>query len=183
MTIVAQPAEATAPRPGNRSARLRRTTRGGLTGAALILTAIAFWVTLAPVSLGGPASYVVTDGTSMLPRFEANGLVVTRASDDYRVGDVVAYHNADLHAVVMHRIVARDGGRYVFKGDNNDFEDTYHARAADLVGKEWTYWPGAGRYLVALRQPTLFAVIIAAVAAVSFRAPRHNRKRARHHAR
>lgn len=179
MAVVVHPA---ASGFGTGGAWLARTTRAALTGASLVVVAIALWATLAPVSLGGPASYVVTDGTSMLPRFMADGMVVTRASDDYRVGDIVAYHNRDLRAVVMHRIVARDGARYVFKGDNNDFRDTYHARRSDLVGKEWVYLPGAGRYLLMLRQPVLFAIIIGGIAAMSFRAPRRNRRKARHHA-
>lgn len=113
-----------------------------------------------PTALGGPASYVVTDGTSMLPHFKADGLVVTRAQDSYHVGEVVAYHNRQLHVVVMHRIVARDGNRFVFKGDNNNFRDLYHPTRADLVGKEWVYIPAGGRYLQWLRSPLVFALLL-----------------------
>ena len=137
----------------------------------------------APTAIGGPASYVVTDGTSMLPHFVADGLVVTRTQAQYSVGEVVAYHNRELQAVVMHRIVARDGSRFVFKGDNNEFRDHYHPTKAELVGKEWIYLPGAGRYLLWLRNPTTFAIIIGLIALLSFRAPRRNRRRRRHHAR
>jgi hypothetical protein len=118
----------------------------------------------------------------MLPKFKADGLVITRASDEYRVGEVVAYHNGDLNAVVMHRIEAVDGGRYVFKGDNNDYLDHYRPTKADLVGKEWVYWPGAGRYLKFFREPLHFAITIGIVALLSLRMPRRSRRRRRHHA-
>lgn len=151
----------------------------------LVLLAAVAWRVLGPSTVGGTASYVVTDGTSMLPRFRADGLVITRQQNDYRVGDVVAYHNRKLGVVVMHRIVARDGDRYVFKGDNNGFLDTYHPVAGDLVGKEWVYWPGAGRALKSLRSPGTFALVIGLLGGFAATAyvPRRNRRRRRHHAR
>lgn len=118
------------------------------------------WLTVMPTAIGGPASYVVTDGTSMLPQFKADGLVVTRAQDSYDVGDVVAYHNRQLGVVVMHRIVGRDGSRYIFRGDNNNFRDLYHPTRADLVGKEWLYVPDGGRYMQWLRSPLAFALLL-----------------------
>lgn len=160
-------------------ARLRRLVLGVLGICGLLIA----WGLFAPTAIGGPASFVVTDGTSMLPHFVANGLVVTRTEDHYCVGEVVAYHNKQLKAVVMHRIVARDGNRFVFKGDNNDFRDQYHPTKADLVGKEWIYLPGAGRYLLWLRNPATFAIIIGLMALVSFRPDSRSRRRRRHHAR
>jgi signal peptidase I len=137
--------------------RLRRFAVPVIT-ATLIAAA---WFVIAPVSIGGPTSYVVTDGVSMLPHFRGDGLVITRREPSYHVGEVVAYHNRELGVVVMHRIVARDGNRYVFKGDNNNFRDTYHATQSDLVGKEWAYWPGGGRYLGLLRRPAFFGIVLA----------------------
>lgn len=119
----------------------------------------------------------------MLPRFVANGLVITRTEHEYPVGEVVAYYNKQLKAVVMHRIVARDGNRYVFKGDNNDFRDQYHPTKAELVGREWLYLPGAGSYLLWLRNPATFAIVIGLIALVSFRPAGRTRRRRRHHAR
>lgn len=160
-------------------ARLRRSVVGVL-GIGLL---VAAWALFAPTAIGGPASYVVTDGTSMLPRFHADGLVITRKQAGYHVGEVVAYHNHQLHAVVMHRIAARDGDRFVFKGDNNDFRDRYHPTKADLVGREWVYLAGAGRYLLWLRDPMTFAVVVGLVALLSARPQRSSRRRRRHHAR
>jgi signal peptidase I len=161
-----------------------RARRGAVTAVTLVLLGAGWWL-LGPTSLGGPASYVVTDGTSMLPHFHADGLVVTRRQDAYHVGEVVAYRNRELGTVVMHRIVARDGARYVFQGDNNDFRDDYHPTAADLVGREWVYWGGAGRALKIVRMPAVFAILaglLAAFAAAAF-VPAPSRRRHRHHAR
>lgn len=165
---------------GRSSARLRRI---GISVATLAAAGM-LWTFLVPVELGGSTSYVVTDGTSMLPRFHRDGLVVTRSEPTYHVGEVVAYHNQQLREVVMHRIVARDGDRYVFQGDNNDFRDSYHPTKSELVGKEWIYWPGAGTYLKFLRSPLTFAIVIAVVALISFRPESESRRqRRRRHAR
>lgn len=118
----------------------------------------------------------------MLPNFRADGLVITRTREHYKVGDVVAYHNGDLHAVVMHRIVAERSPRYVFKGDNNDFRDRYEASPADIVGKEWVYLPTAGRYVAPLRDPFTFGALIAGITAMSFLGMKRSRRRRRHHA-
>lgn len=161
---------------------VRRHARAAVLLAAAALIGVAAWRTAVPLALGGPASYVVTDGTSMLPHFRADGLVVTEAASTYSVGQVVAYRNHDLRAVVMHRIVALDGDRYVFKGDNNDFRDQYHATRNDLVGRESLYWPGAGRYLRILRNPLTFGMVVAVVTALSLGATRRSRRRRRHNA-
>jgi len=162
MTItLAKPATTQAPRPQRRTRRLLRNL--ALAGITCFLCVFG-WLQLGPVQLGGRASYVVTDGTSMLPHFRADGLVVTRAQDSYRVGEVVAYHNKQLNSVVMHRIVARDGDRYVFKGDNNGYRDQYHPTKSEIVGEEWLYWPGGGRLLLLLREPAVFAVIVGGLA-------------------
>jgi signal peptidase I len=167
-------------RSGQPRLNLRRWTALTLT----VLVVVVAWAALAPRQLGGAASYVTTDGSSMLPAFHAGGLVVTRTASNYEVGDVVAYHNQQLHAVVMHRIVALDGSRYIFKGDNNSFRDTYHPTKSELIGKQWIYWPNAGRYVTGLRAPLIFAlclVVLTLVASTGL-VSKPSRRRRRHHA-
>ncbi|MGH9069509.1 MAG: signal peptidase I [Acidimicrobiales bacterium] len=158
---------------------LRRIAIALLAAACLALG----WYELGPTALGGRASYVVTDGVSMLPLFEGGGLVVTERQPSYRVGEVVAYHNATLHAVVMHRIIAMDGNRYVFKGDNNHFVDSYHPTKAELVGAERLYLPHVGHYLTYLRIPLVAAVLLglAAMYAVAGSKLSRRHRRRRHH--
>ena len=146
-----------------RAATLNRIV--ALLGIAATLVA---WLALAPRQLGGSASYVVVHGTSMEPRFHGGDLVVLRTADDYGVGDVAAYHSPDLNQLVMHRIVARHGDRYLFKGDNNDFLDYPTARRVPLAGKLWVRVPRVGGLVQWLREPAnaaLAVVVLALLAA------------------
>ena len=96
------------------SGRLRR-----VVGLALSFALVgAAWWLLAPGQLGGSTSFATVDGTSMLPTFQRSDLVALRTTGTYRVGDVAGYRSRLLERVVLHRIVAIDGGRYSFKGDN-----------------------------------------------------------------
>ena len=109
--------------------------RACLVSATLVVLAVAAWLLVAPTQIGGETSYVTTSGISMAPRFHSGDLGVVRPAADYRVGDVIAYRSDKLHVVVLHRIIAIKGGRFVTKGDNNDFVDPDHPTRADVVGK------------------------------------------------
>ena len=141
-----------------RTARIRKTIYSGL---ALLMLA-GLWLFFAPGSIGGSTSYVVTDGVSMEPRFHSGDLALVRSQDSYRVGQIVAYHSRALHTVVLHRIVALAGSRYVFKGDNNNFLDIEHPGRGQLIGALWMHLPGWGARLKSLRSPGLIAALIMA---------------------
>jgi signal peptidase I len=111
------------------------------------------WVTIAPTELGGSKAYVVIEGQSMEPKFHRGDLVALDATDDYKVGDVVGYHSTKLGHVVLHRIIGREGRRYVFKGDNNTWVDSERPLADRLIGKVWVHVPGAGVQVTGLGQP------------------------------
>lgn len=89
---------------------------------------------LAPRQIGGPASYVTTYGTSMLPRLHQGDLAIVREAGSYGVGDVVFYRSPMLYRM-LHRIESVTDGRYTFKGDNNSFLDPGRVTRGDLVGK------------------------------------------------
>jgi signal peptidase I len=120
----------------------------------------AGWYFFAPTQLGGSDSYVQIYGTSMQPRFHGGDLAIVRSTNSmFRVGDIVAYRNPTLgNHVVLHRIIEITGGRYVFKGDNNDFIDSYHPTHNELVGHMWVHAPAVGKYLVWMHGPRLFFV-------------------------
>ena len=136
--------------------RLRRPECLGRIGLLTVcaVTAAACAV-LAPARLGGSLVYVVVDGSSMQPQLHKGDLVLvdTAAGGDYRVGEVVAYRNPQLGRIVLHRIVAESGARYLFKGDHNDFVDFYHPSRSDLIGRLWLRVPAAGSVLLWLRKP------------------------------
>jgi signal peptidase I len=139
--------------------------------AAFGLIAGLWAVTLRPVSLGGPATFLVVRGDSMLPTYETGDLLVLHTAASYAVGDAVGYRvpDGELGAgqVVVHRIVAvRDGGTYVMEGDNNPSPDPWTPATTDIAGEVWAAIPLAGRAVVWLHQPATLAALAAAIAVV-----------------
>lgn len=129
---------------------LERLVVGAVVGAALLGVVV---LTL-PQSLGGATSYVGTHGTSMEPRFHTGDLAMIRASDSYRVGDVVAYHSDLLDTTVMHRIVAVRDGHYTFQGDNNSWLDPETPTEDRLIGQLMLRVPHGSIWLQRLSSPT-----------------------------
>jgi signal peptidase I len=122
-------------------------------GLGLLGFAVA-WAVLAPSALLGSTSYLSAYGNSMLPYLQGGDLVVVRPADEYKVGDVVAYHNAILdNQLVLHRVVGFDGTRLVLKGDHNTWLDEYHPTLAEVVGKEWFHVDRLGDVIGRLRAP------------------------------
>jgi signal peptidase I len=140
---------------------VRRPTRlrSGLFTAVFVGLAIVAWLYLAPTQIGGTTRYVVTNGISMEPSFHTGDLALVRPADQYRVGQVVAYHSTLLHVTVLHRIVAHRGGRYFFKGDNNNFIDPTHPTRNELIGALWVRVPHGGRVLAWLHSPLTAAAL------------------------
>jgi len=139
--------------------RPRRIRKLLSTALALVILGTA-WFYLAPTQLGGSATYVVTHGISMEPRFHTGDLAIVRSQSSYHVGEVVAYHSHKLHTIVLHRIIGREGDRYIFKGDNNDFVDPEHPLAGQLIGSLWIHIPGAGVRLQSIRSPAVMGGLI-----------------------
>ena len=151
---------------------------GALVTAVVV---VAGWWALAPPQLGGSTSFVITEGASMLPHFHAGDLVLLRRQPSYHVGEVAGYHNPQLGAVVMHRIIAIRGGHFVLKGDNNKFATIYEPTQSQFVGAEWVHLAGAGRYLMVLRVPAVAAALLALLWLFTFAPPVRSRRRRRRH--
>jgi signal peptidase I len=129
--------------------------------SALLLTLLgAIWITCGPIQFGGQAAYVIVNGISMEPSFHRGDLVILRQADDYQVGDVVTYRHPRIGPII-HRIVALDGERYIFKGDNNSWIDGYHPTKAECIGKLWLHLPAAGNFIEQLRIPHNMAILAA----------------------
>lgn len=116
---------------------------------------------LAPTQLGGRTAYVTTVGNSMEPLLHAGDLAVVREGGPYSIGEVVAYRSPELHTIVLHRIVGLEGDRYVFKGDNNSWLDSYHPTADQLVGRMVVRLPGVGKHLGAVHTPMGASTVVA----------------------
>jgi signal peptidase I len=143
-----------------RSSRIRSLL---VTAVVLALGALG-WLYLAPTQIGGSASYLITHGISMEPKFHAGDLVIVHPSGSYKVGQVVAYHSTLLHTVVLHRIIRIEDGRYTFKGDNNNFIDPTHPTRALLVGSMWLHIPQGGTVLQWVHKPWVAALLTGGVA-------------------
>ena len=136
----------------------------------LVVTWMAF---LRPTWLGGPATFVLVRGDSMLPTYQSGDLLLALAQPAYSVGDAVAYRvpAAEVGAghLVIHRIVdiLPDGG-YVFQGDNNPGVDPWRISSTDLAGHVAVRLPGVGRALAVLLSPTILGGLAAAAVVMGF---------------
>jgi signal peptidase I len=127
-------------------------------GVGVLAAILVAFSLVGPRALGGPADYVITHGSSMEPKLQDGDLVVLRGAKAYEAGDVVAYRSGRLGRVVLHRIVRTDGERFVTKGDNNSWLDSYRPTEGDVVGRAWFTLPVAGAVLNVLRSPRNFAI-------------------------
>ncbi len=124
---------------------------------------VAWFVLLRPVTLGGPAGYVIVSGPSMEPTFDSGDLAITQRRASYAVGEIVAFETGG--GLVIHRIIGGDASTgYEVRGDNRDQPDFWHPRPADIVGAVWIRVPGTGNVIALLRQPPTLAGLAAAVA-------------------
>jgi signal peptidase len=129
-------------------------------GVIALAAVVVAWVLFAPMQIGGQAAYAIISGNSMEPGLHRGDLVVLQRASDYQVGDVATYRHPTLGPVI-HRIVAEAEGRYVFKGDNNTWLDSYQPTPAELIGKFWIYAPSVGKIVEQLRRPWVVALVVA----------------------
>lgn len=131
---------------------LHKTGLKFLSGISMAALLVAAWVAFAPAQVGGRASYVIVNGNSMEPKLHKGDLVITRETEDYGVGDIAAYRHPEIGPVI-HRVFERDGERFVFKGDNNSWLDSYKPSGSEFIGKAWIEVPSAGGLFGRLRSP------------------------------
>ena len=153
----------------------RSPIRRGLSLACVALSVVC-WLTFAPTALGGSYNYVTTYGTSMEPTLHRGDLAIVVAEQAYRVGDVVAYRSSVLHTIVLHRIIGRDGDRFVFKGDHNAWTDTDHPLATALIGRMSMRIPGLGSHVRRFASPPGVASM-ATIAAFPIATKKRRRRR------
>ena len=136
----------------------------GLLSAALAVVALAAaWMFFAPTQAGGGTSYAIIVGSSMEPKLHRGDLAIVRAQSVYRPGDVVLYDSRELGTKVLHRILRVEDGRFVLKGDNNDFLDTERPTEEQIVGTLWVTAPAVGRVTEWLREPLHSAILVGLV--------------------
>ncbi len=130
--------------------KLKTRLTQSLLSALILVLMVALWLTFAPVQFGGQASYIMIAGASMEPSLHYGDLVIAHEERTYEVGDVVTYRHPTIGPII-HRIIERTGDTYKFKGDNNDWVDSYEPASAELIGKSWIHIPGAANIILKLR--------------------------------
>ena len=152
--------EASAVAPGKRRSSVLRVASLGLTAAVVV-----FWIMfLRPVSLGGPADYVIVSGHSMEPTFHTGDVVFAFEQHSYRRGEIVVYRvPAGEPAAgdrVIHRIVGGSADKgFVMKGDNKTGIDPWRPKAGDVVGQARLTVPNAGIVLLFMRTSLGIALV------------------------
>lgn len=122
-----------------------------------LLFVLVVWVIFLPTQFGGNLTYIVITGTSMEPLFHEGDFVIADVQAEYNIGDIAIYLHPDVGRVI-HRIIGREGERYIFKGDNNSWIDGYYPAREEIIGKYRYSIPKIGKYFLKLRQPWLFSL-------------------------
>lgn len=132
-----------------------------------------------PPSLGGNASFVGVDGTSMMPTMHYGDLALVEQKASYNVGDIIAYRIAagapGAGQNIIHRIVGGNGRiGFVTKGDHNSYRDTFwHPTTSQVIGRVWFVIPGGMRWIVDLRTPVGFSLFVGLASFALFVWPSH----------
>ncbi|MHB8190889.1 MAG: signal peptidase I [Ferrimicrobium sp.] len=146
---------------------------GSVVLGGVVASVGALWAVIGPAGLGGSLFYLATRGPSMLPRFHTGDLAVVRPERSYHVGEIVLYRYPKL-GLILHRIVGVSDGRFLMKGDHNDYIDPYHPRSSDIVGRLWLHVHSVGLVLSWFHQPAASAAVAVALGTWFFIMPRIN---------
>lgn len=148
------------------------TRRRAVRAAAWVITGIlvvAWWIWLAPPSVGGSATPVVVRGSSMEPTYHHGDLVLVRESERYRSGQIIAYRAEGT--TVIHRIqsvepAAGGSARYRTSGDNLGITDPWVPDHDHVLGAAIAHVPAVGRWTTRLDDPLPVAVVAGLLAGV-----------------
>lgn len=157
-------------------------TRRALLVVGAVVIVVTWFTWLRPVPLGGAASYVVVQGASMEPTYEDGDLVIVRAADRYREGEVIAFRAGgtfDDQTRIIHRIVGEAGdGTFLTQGDNREVIDPWTPGPDDIIGKASLHIPMAGTAAGFLTRPESFAALGGAAVVVGGQRRRRRRRSA-----
>lgn len=125
----------------------------------LVIGVIAWAMFLRPQWLGGPATFVLVRGDSMVPTYQNGDFLLAYPQTSYGVGDIVAYKvpTGEIGAghLVVHRISAVTSAGFELQGDNNPATDPWTATSVDLMGRVVVRIPAVGLVLAFVLQPVI----------------------------
>lgn len=134
----------------------------GIRQAALLVMAAVVGIFIA-LLVSGELRLLTVRGRSMVPTYEPGDLVVTLRQRSYREGEIAAYREPSSGKLYIHRLVRREGDRWVLRGDGNEWDDSYRPMEGELVGKAIIHIGGLGEWLQRLRSPGPMAGLVCAV--------------------
>lgn len=102
---------------------------------------------------------IVASG-SMEPTLEINDFIVTKAQEEYEIGDIIMFYDKTRGEYVTHRVILVSGEIYATKGDNNNIPDDYSVPKSAVVGKVVSIWSGFGGLIRFLQSPAGFFTIV-----------------------
>lgn len=115
-----------------------------------------------PMPFGTGVAVVLTG--SMEPTLMVNDVIIVREADSYEVGDIVVYQSGK--ALIVHRVVAKDGETVITQGDaNNIADDPIETRA--IKGKVVAHVPAVGLAVNALKTPAGILILLVAAFALT----------------
>ena len=110
-----------------------------------------------PMPFGYGMSVVLSG--SMESRLSVDDLVIIKATDNYKVNDIVLYQDGD--SLVIHRIIEIDGDTVITKGDANNVADE-PINKSQIKGVLVYDIAGLGAVVNILKQPVFVILILAA---------------------
>ena len=106
----------------------------------------------------GVGTAVVLSG-SMEPTFSKGDLVIVKKEEDPQVGDIIVYQSGK--ALIVHRVIERDGDQIVTQGDANNAADPAFELSA-VKGKVVGWIPYAGFLAQVLKTPLGILAVLGA---------------------
>ena len=120
----------------------------GLSAAVGLLLVYDVYMLVARYALGdgmptffGYGSAVVVSG-SMEDALSVNDFVITKAEDEYSVGDIIPFYHDGGY--ITHRIVLVPGETYATKAYANDPQDNFSVHNSEIFGRAVGVWKGLG---------------------------------------
>ena len=111
-----------------------------------------------PPSVFGFTPLVVTTG-SMEETIGAGDVIIIKEQQSYELGEIVSFRDS-YENIVTHRIVGRNSGGFITKGDANNAEDDELLQADKIIGKVVLNIPKMGEILLFFKSPLGIMILL-----------------------
>lgn len=125
----------------------------------LFATIILLFITFlsAKFSVMGLRSFTVATG-SMEPKIHVGSIVFTKPFSEYKIGNILTFNRGRI--TVTHRIVGKENGGFITKGDANNSPDKIIVTQNSIVGRDILIIPYMGKFINFFKSPFGFMLFI-----------------------